>query len=105
MGAWGYGPYGNDAAYDWLSRLVPEVRKALKRKARPDEALTAAAFLTDYLGKHIAVAPEAQLAIGRLTQIRDDEKWLGGWSEPEKKRRQIDAQIRKLEKLWEDWEA
>lgn len=102
MGAWGYSPYEDDTASDWLSGLLPKVRKALK-SSYEQEALVATAFLTDYLGNHVDVAEEAQLAIGRLTKIRDDEEFIGSFSDPARKQKAINAQLDKLTRLCNKW--
>lgn len=98
MGTWGYGPYQNDSAVDWLADNVRErATKGLESKT-PEEVRVAAALLVEYLSKHQNVEDEAALAIERLEDLLESS-WLDAWSDPAAAKREIRKQIRALKKL------
>jgi hypothetical protein len=115
MGAWGYEPMENDYALEWLineveAPLLAAIKKALqayleqseKDDVRTIEAEAAAALLVDLAGSHAAMkytdfsggylgyaAKEDELwslaakVIARI--LEQEQQWLGGWGEPERK--------------------
>jgi len=99
MGAWGYGPYENDSALDWLGdNITDRVEKGLRSKDEA-EVRVAAAVITDYLGKRDASDDLIDDAIEKLEQLLDNERWVGSWNEPKKIRPAIKRQISRLKRL------
>jgi len=120
MGAWGYGPMENDAAWDWIAKyaafplvtaIEDTLRAALSAPAddlKNHQAEAAAALLLEctsskedasFLYAH--VRPHAirkrlwDLAIESLQKVMANRDWLAGWTDPH-------AKIRALERLVSD---
>lgn len=103
MGAWGFEPLDSDAALDWIGEacfeLSEEIDKLLKRAGPADftshyaEELRAAAFVVEEINFFpFELDLHARLAEA-LRLILADTDYIGAWSEPEKVKAAIQAQI------------
>ncbi len=98
----------NDSSADWFGNLMEKtklpkrVEKALRSDDYPD--VRAAAWLLQQIGRAFVydidvLDDQLNLAIERLRAIRADKEWISGWKEPKKIKRELDKQIKGLEKM------
>lgn len=82
MGAWGYGPFQNDTAGDWVTYNSPADAKATRkglRSSRFEESYAAAAVVADAIG----IGNDKKLrqkACSRLDEIEKKEIGPEYWS-------------------------
>ena len=112
MGAWGYEPFDNDAALDWLGpiekRIAEHIRHALRSKV-PDtfEQIAAAQLLLDLTARgktHVSISYEASrlglydLALKAVDIARADNEAIAQWRKPQEYAAQLASLRRRL--LW-----
>lgn len=93
MGTFGYGPFENDDAMDWLdAKIRPVVAKALLSK-RGDIKETEAA-----LGVVVALRLgfEDEELTAALERVAEADEEMGGWRDPKKRRAALLALEKKL---------
>ena len=113
MGAWGYRPFENDSAGDWLGALIEEpmvkaILKALK-KVKPnywnfEEGIAAASLLAENCrsGRHPNLGYYAleygvfAWGVLAIEVIQKQETWVSGFDDPEKMRAQLKSLRRSL---------
>lgn len=99
MGAWGYGPFDNDAAGDMVAALMKKVMPVIKVKTDAQargyyyEARVAIQFMmiahdTDILG-----GPSLDAAIDALARMRRDTEWLRSAREPKQFARALEKDL------------
>lgn len=115
MGAWGYEPFENDSALDWLSTIEAKVEMAIgryvrqrgKRRRRSSELSKGARFFTGQNECLVAIALAqslarmrggmqlelADLVVSALEKLRLDEAFLMTWDRPP-------AYVRVLTQYW-----
>lgn len=90
MGAWGYEPFDNDTALDWIDRVCAKsfwdkVKSALEGK-NLNEVRAAGHLTFCLLNGCRAVGPSEydirQIAIDALNRVLKDPKWLMSWDKP-----------------------
>lgn len=107
MGAWGFGPFENDSALDWVSYFISnkELAKLVKRKDPDPNDLRAAAEIVLALHKLNDLWFDQEVIDGlvkALEKVIDDEEWFDSWvsrREAMKIKRKIRNYIRELKKL------
>jgi hypothetical protein len=108
MGAWGYGPFDNDHAMEWLTNCVEEpllsnIEKTLETflsdshgdDVKKLEAMAASAFLVALSsgfnsGSSVPFTIKTNArahclykkGIEAISKLRSDEKWTSGWNSP-----------------------
>ncbi len=89
MGAWGYGPFDNDDAQDWLSKLYKGIAKGLNN--REPNVRWAAVEIIRMLPLDVNVEPEAHVLIAAENTINEllRDEWLTLWQNPKKVRVQL----------------
>jgi hypothetical protein len=109
MGAWGYDPFEDDVAQEWLlntveSPILRAIADALNQfledgsdDVRKTEAEAAVALLLDLTSEpsgfryvrfninYFAREGLWDLSTMAITRLRSDQKWLEGYSDPQKK--------------------
>lgn len=106
MGAWGYQPYDNDAAGDWIAsvsdKVATEIRRVLKFwKSAPFEVIAAAQLAVD-MSDRAARLPLSWSDEDLLVRARDavmhirDTDWAKPWNDPKYAAREIDRLIANL---------
>jgi hypothetical protein len=77
MGAWGYKPFDNDAALDFLAGIADGIAAKALRTKDPQE-LIAGVEAISRLGVVIDSKTAKKLA-RRLGSVLADKKWMAGW--------------------------
>lgn len=106
MGAWGEGPFDNDAAGDMVSQLMNPIRVVAARKENGGdfvhqvraqrqyaEARAAARFIVIAHGTDMLGGPSLETVLLALVRIRRDTTWLGSWRTPQRVAKKLDAEI------------
>jgi hypothetical protein len=109
MGAWGYEPFSNDAAHDWVAALRQQaadyIRAALKPRKRGESATYAAAGLLADLTRHGSLLDISFIALqtglfenaeDALKRLLMDESAVSAWNDPAKYRREVGKVSRRL---------
>lgn len=107
MGAWGYGPFDNDSAMDFVSLFVnsKELIKLVKQKDPDPNELRAAAAIIIQLHKVNDLwfdQEDIDKLIGRLEDVINDGEWFNSWKDTREAgdiKREIRKYIRELKKL------
>lgn len=107
MGAWGYGPFDNDSAMDFVSLFVnsKELIKLVKQKDPDPNELRAAAAIIIQLHKIQDLwfdQEDIDKLIGRLEDVINDDEWFETWRDSRDARdikKEIRKYIRELKKL------
>lgn len=109
MGAWGSGPYDNDAAGDWLNEtgvfVANKVQEVLDappcQYGSHYDRLRAAAWLFSHVGRaytyDIYRMDEHRAALlGRLHELRADDEYVSGWKDPARFLADLDVLIERV---------
>jgi hypothetical protein len=122
MGAWGYNPFENDEAMEWVSNsiekpLIEAIKEMLQKfLADPEddvmkhEVEAAVALLLDFtaypsrlkycrfeIAHLVSEARLWDLAIEVIKILRADRNWLADWGSPDKKLQVLDEMSSELE--------
>jgi hypothetical protein len=105
MGAWGHGPFDNDAALDWVPEIAtPEMWRRLRSTLEGgtnDEVRAAARFVRCIVTGCRAVAPTefdiTEIAIDALHRVLADRLWMASWDEPGTVRNDILTEIEMIQ--------
>ena len=108
MGAWGHGPFDNDAASDVIDAVLKPIRKISWSK-KPEHEEVIAAVHTLLMFKNIEALESAIYAAeiwptvlrDRLKSALNDKDWMESWEDPSAVKANIRRDLRKLNK-WID---
>ena len=106
MGAWGEGPYDNDTAADWFYGLKDTgiynfIESGLNSTDYDEQR--AAAWLVQRLAESVYVYDldkfdeHRELAVKKLTNILNDNEWLGTWRDRDSIEESLRSQINAIE--------
>jgi hypothetical protein len=127
MGAWGYGPFDNDSAMEWIdndigtpvlnsirSKLTYFIQEGFNDDVEKDKAMAAVALLVEFCHSPKTLAAAScpinlyfsakeddtfHLAITTVNLLLNDDTWINDWSYPEKKRQTLDDLLQRLRQL------
>lgn len=118
MGAWGYGAFDNDSAWDWMDSIttpmIGTISGALsgvnhKNHSGYWEAVAAAALLVEYSGtRPLDLAYDAQRhglyedAVIIISMIRDNADYIATWDDPKKAKNALAYLVIALNRKWRD---
>lgn len=92
MGDWGYKPFQNDYALDWVTYVQQPVAEGLQSRSLDHTIPLAAAEVVIRLGEDLAPPYLLKGALDAVEAAQADHSWLKTWREPAKMR----AQLRKM---------
>jgi len=99
MGAWGEGPFGNDAAADFVVQVLEPCHKVIDSKtssaAEKHYAMARVGIQIRLLAQGTDILGGASLepALEALQRMRADEEWIAGWRSPKQIQAALDAEI------------
>lgn len=106
MGAWGEGPFDNDAAGDMVAvmmrsvHVVTDPKNKLRAQRLYAEARAVARFILFAHGTDLLGGPSLETVLRALVRMRSDTEWLSSWRTPRTIAAKLDAEIEEvLEKI------
>lgn len=104
MGAWGYEPFDNDSALDWLGHVVVrpigntlKVKPATARRYKYAEQIAAADLLLDLRKlSYGSTGRFLKLASTHVAAALADEQYIASWQHPAKARAALHKLLRRI---------